>query len=841
MNRLVHTLVIVGCFVALQPAASAQDAPVSAASGAATAASPDDAAEEDVPDEPHVTVPRTACEGNVIRAITFSGNERVEGDDMLATMHLRRGATCTDTEVSRDARALWDLGYFDDIVVEASVENHRLDLAIRVHERPSVARVRFDGNSAIEDNDISEKVTIRDGAVLSLPDIRENTLKIRDLYAEKGYFLAQVHHHLVPQPHNEVEVHFDIDEGERVTVRRMRFVGNANISDAEIQGIMQTSETGFFSFITSNNNFRRDMFDEDVNRLQALYYDHGFLTVSVGTPRIELTPDRRNIDITVPINEGPRFRISQLQIKEVDENNDEVEPLDGRRHLREQISVSAGDWFTRTAIAKDLLAITRSYHDKGYAHVDIRPETSPNLPAHTVGVVIAIQRGPLVHIERVNIQGNVKTRDIVIRRELVIFEGDLYSQSLLERSKARVQALGYFERIDVAEEEGSSPDQIILTFTVVEKSTGTFQVGAGFSSIESFIFTAQVQQNNLFGLGHAFTGQAQVSGIRQLVQFRYVEPYLFGSRWTASGEAFKTLRLFQNFQRNSTGASLTLGHPIFSDYLRLYLQYTLESVQITARTGGFFASGNSGINIGLQLPLANLFRDGLTSSVRLSLTWDSRDNRLFPTRGIYTQYSTEVADSAIGSQNTFVRHRAFFRWYYPVLPGVVLKMNTEAGLITSRDPQGVPIFERFFLGGILDVRGFPLRTLGPRAGLPLSVDPNQGGSAYGEPFGGNLQFFYNLELEFAILESVGIKGVIFTDGGNTWNLERNLCQAPRADAYERYSDPCRVNPLDIRQSWGFGLRWFSPMGPLRFEWGFPFRPGPGEKPLDFEFTIGNFF
>jgi outer membrane protein insertion porin family len=811
-------------------------------SGEDETTTPEDFTEEEVVEEaPRIAIPTTVCEGRPVRQIRIEGNERVDDDDMLTSMRLRRGITCSDQDVSRDARALWDLGYFDDIVVEGVREGAAIDLVFRVHERPAIAKIVYDGNDEIESSDITEKVTLREGSVLSLPDIRENVTKIRDLYAEKGFFLARVDYHLVRKPHNEVEIHFDIVEGERVTVRRIRFVGNRSITDSEILGVMQTGETGFFSFLSSSNNYRRDVFEEDVNRLQALYYDRGYLTIRVGNPRIELTPDRRNIDITVPVEEGPRYRISQLRVRELDEAGEEIDPLEGRRAMRERITAQAGDWFSRTSIARDLMSVTRVYRDAGFARAEINPSTDIDSTAHTVGVTLTIRRGPEVHIERININGNAKTRDLVIRREVVIYEGDTYSQTQLELSKARIQALGYFERVDVSEEEGSTPGHIVLNFEVVEKSTGTFQIGAGFSSIESFIFTAQIQQNNLFGLGHSLTFQAQVSGIRQMFQLRYVEPYLFDSRWTAAGEGFRTTRLFQSFQRESTGGSLTLGHPIFTDYLRFFVQYTAEYVQINERTGGLLGAGNSGINIGLRLPLANLFRNGLTSSLRLSLTWDSRDNRLFPTRGIYASLSSEIADKVLGSQNTFIRHRGFLRWYYPIIPGFVLKMNTEAGLITSRQAQGVPIFERFFLGGILDVRGFPLRTLGPRAGLPLSVDPNASGSPVGEPFGGNLQLFYNLEFEFPILESVGLRGVVFQDGGNTWNLERNLCQAPPAEAYTTYRDPCRVNLTDMRFSWGFGVRWFSPMGPLRFEWGFPFNPGPGERATDFQFTIGNFF
>lgn len=847
MMRFLAAFTLCLSLLAWQTPARAQDADAGTPvppppEGETAGAIEGDDIEEEVEETPQVSIPRTICQDRVIRQIRIVGNERVASEDMMQSIRSRRGAPCTDPDITRDAHALWDLGYFDDIVVDALQVGEAIDIVFRVRERPSIARIVFHGNDAIDNDDLNGKVTLREGAILSIPDVRENVTKIRDFYAEKGYFLARVRYHLEPLPHNEVEVRFDIDEGESVTVRRIRFVGNRNLPTSEIQGAMQTNETGFFSFISSNNTFRREMFDEDVNRLQALYYDRGFIGVHVGTPRIELTADRRHIDITVPIEEGPRFRIGRLRVMEVDDNDEEIEPLGGRRHIRELIDINPGDWFSRTAIARSLLDVTRVYRDAGYAHAQIDPGTPANGARNTVDIVVTIRRGPPVHIERIEIRGNAKTRDLVIRREIQIVEGDLYNQTLVELSKSRIMALGFFERCDVSEEEGTSPDGIVINFEVAERPTGTFQVGAGFSSIESFIFTAQVQQQNLFGLGQSLTLQLQLSGIRQLAQVRLVEPYLFNSRWSAAVEAFKTIRQFQNFNRDSTGGSITFGHAVFTDYLRVFLQYTAEYVDITERTGGIFnGSGNRGINVGLRLPLANLFRDGLTSSLRLSLTWDSRDNRLFPTRGIYASISSEVADSVLGSQNTFVRHRAFFRWYYPLFGGVVLKMNTEAGLITSRSPVGVPIFERFFLGGILDVRGFPLRSLGPRAGLPLSVDPNAGGVAQGEPFGGNIQLYSNLEIEFPILESVGVRGVVFMDAGNAWNLERNLCQAPRAEQYYATSDPCAVSLTNLRTSWGFGVRWFSPLGPLRFEWGLPFKRLPYEAPLLFEFTIGNFF
>jgi outer membrane protein insertion porin family len=448
-----------------------------------------------------------------------------------------------------------------------------------------------------------------------------------------------------------------------------------------------------------------------------------------------------------------------------------------------------------------------------------------------------------VYIERINVSGNSKTRDSVIRRELTIAEGDLYNMTQVERSKALVTALGYFERVDVSEEEGSAPDRIVLNFEIAERSTGTFQVGAGFSSIEQFIFTAQVQQQNLFGHGQSLSLQLQLSGIRQLIQVQFVEPYLFGTDWSGSAEAFKTIRQFIDFNRDSTGGGLTIGHALFLPEVRFFLRYRAEYVDITTRTGGIFgaAGGGAGFNIFQRIPLPNLFLDGLTSSVQASVTFDTRNNRLFATDGVYASYSLELADEVTGSENTFLRHRAFARFYKEVIPGFVLKLNTEWGLITSRLPQGVPIFERFYLGGIYSVRGFTLNSLGPRLGLPRNIDPNAAIPTDGVAIGGNMQFFYNLELEFNIIEAVGIRGVVFTDGGNAWNTEAALCAGPPSPLGDATTDPCSIDPFALRLSWGFGIRWVSPLGPLRFEWGVPFSRRPGERDIDFQFTIGNFF
>jgi outer membrane protein insertion porin family len=824
-----------------------EEPPEATPEGARDTSAPPDAAGVGAPEPKGPTVPETICQGKRIAAIKVKGQGRVSADDIRSTLKLKEGLPCSDGEVTRDAQALWDMSYFRDVRVLGDVAGDEIVLTFEVQERPAVGEIIYTGNDAIEKSDIEQKVTLKPGGILSVPEVRTQVDKIRDLYAEKGYFLAKIHYELHPRANNEVQVEFIIEEGAAVSVRRIRFVGNDHLRDSELRAVIQTSQTNVFSFITSSDKYKREVFDEDVNRLHALYYDYGYLTVELREPRLELTADRRYLDVTIPIKEGPRFRVGRVRAIEIDDQGQEIEPLEGRKKLRESVELNPGDWFSRSTIAKNLQDITRVYRDQGYAKVEVTPDTALHMDKRRVDLALTVRRGPLVYVERINVKGNTKTRDAVLRREARIVEGQLYSQTLVERSKERMTALGYFQSVTVSEENGSGPDKIIVNYEVAEKPTGTFQLGAGFSSQETFLLNGQIQQENLFGRGQSLSLNIQFSGIRQLAQIRFVEPYLFNTTWSSSVELFKILQQRRDFNRDSTGGSLTLGHPLsfISDDLRLFATYRLEYIDITPATGGVFGTGGTGLNYRLFafLPLRNLFNSGRTSAVRFALSWDTRNNRLFPTSGIFTTVSTEISDGVIGSSNDFMRNEFNFRIYKPIWGPFVGKLNTQWGLVTSRSGRGVPIYERYFLGGILDLRGFPLQSLGPRLGIAQNFrDPTfQTVSDRGAVFGGNMQFYYNLEIEFPIIESVGIKGVLFQDAGNTWNLEKSLC-GPGPRTGDLTIDPCGFHAWPLRFSVGFGVRWFSPLGPLRFEWGFPLKPRrPYEDTYEFQFTVGNAF
>jgi outer membrane protein insertion porin family len=775
--------------------------------------------------------------------IDVTGNRRVSKDDFLTYLRERVGQPFTPENLVRDVRELWDSGFFDDIEVDLDRRDDGVILRFLVRERPNIREITFEGNSEIDNEKLLEGIEAKPNTILSYPALRRSVQKIRDLYAEKGFFLAEVSFEVVAQRENEVVVKFKIVEHEAVTVRRITFIGNHHVSDSDLREIMFTGQGSFFSF-GSGGPFRQDAFERDVLMINATYYDRGFLSVSVAAPRVMLTPDRSGIEITLTITEGPQYKIRQLRIFERDASGREVEPIGGRRHLREMLRAKSGDVFNRAELAKDLQAVRTMYRDEGYANVEADPQTQLDPDKEQVDIVVPIRRGPLVYFERIEVRGNTKTRDKVIRREMQIAEGHTFSESKLETSKRLITALGYFERVDISTEEGSAPDRINVNVEVGERATGTFQIGAGFSSIENFILTAQIQQANLFGNGQSLSLQAQVSGLRQLVNIRFFEPYFFDSDFSMSTDLYDQLRVYPDFAQHTRGGALTLGYPLTQPpYLRASLTYTAELDRVSTTNTSTLFGTSSAVSIFQRLPLRNLFTDGFTSSLRPAITLDTRDNRLFPTSGLYLQGSAELASPIFGSENEFLRYRATGRFYYPLGEGFVIKLNTELGVVTSPRAEGVPIFARFFLGGILDLRGYRLRTVGPRLPLSQALDPNAPPITNGAIIGGNLSYFQNLELEFPVIEKVGIRGVIFTDAGNAWNLEQVYCNAAQGGTFG-VTDPCwhgASSLFKLRTSYGAGVRWFSPLGPLRFEWGFPINPLPFEESSVFEFTIGNFF
>jgi outer membrane protein insertion porin family len=742
----------------------------------------------------------------------------VESDAIRAALPIKPGDTFDKRKLKDTLLAIWKMGYFNDVKLDVSAvrpPGTGYQLTVLVSEKPAIDDIRLEGNEELSREDLKDTFEVKQFQILDAEGVRRTAKKMQEKYVEKGYFLAEVSWRLDPLPNNEVDVVFVINEHAKVTVKEIRFVGNRAISTDELKGAMITQEGTFWSFLSSAGTYREDAFARDEYVLQGLYYDRGYLYVKFGKAAIELSPDRRFIFITLPIEEGDPYDITRIDV-----TGDLLEP---KEKLLALVETKPGARFSKTILQRDLQVLADVYKDKGYAYANVTPDTDVHAENKTVDINFAFQKGNLVTIEKIEVAGNNKTRDKVIRREMRINEGDLYSGTAIRFSKARVTALGYFDSVEINSRRGSADDKMVLEITVKEKLTGTFQLGFGFTGGESFFGQAQLSQNNLFGYGHTASLSFQISSLRQLFQLSYLDPYFLDTAWTASIDLYRSELLFTGFDRKAIGGALTAGYEIFEDF-RFFGTYTLEGVDVTP-------TGTS------ALQLRNQFTAGRTSSVRFSFNYDKRDNRLFPTNGHLESASAEFATSLLGSQNLFQRYRLIERRYRPLFWGLVAKVNLSVGYIRSTDPLNRPISisEKFFAGGINSIRGYTLRSISPTKRILASREPDAGIIDFA--VGGNKELLTNWEIEFPIVESAGIRGVVFYDAGNVFSENEDFFHSnQRPDANGR-----GTLPLGLFHSTGFGVRWFSPLGPLRFEVGFPLTRRPIDDAYLFEFTIGNFF
>ncbi|MBX7096148.1 MAG: outer membrane protein assembly factor BamA [Myxococcaceae bacterium] len=762
--------------------------------------------------------PTTDSDANVnLTEVRVEGNRRVEVEAIKRALRNKVGRPFDATKTGDDLKSLWALNYFDDLkLLVQRLPQGGVVYVVRVTERPAVREVKLSGNDELSKDDFKESIDIRPYSILDVAAVRRNLKKIQDKYVEKGFFLAEVTYELTPvSDSNEVDVIYVIKEHAKVQVKEINFLGAKQVPAEELKAVMATHEGGYFSFFTNDGTYREEMFQRDLQVIQSIYYDHGFINVKVEKPIVSLSPDKRNIYITIKVEEGEQYNIGKLDFS--------GDLLVGKDVLAKKMVSEQGSTFNRSTLGKDIQAITDVYYDEGYAYANITPVTALHADSKTIDLTFDVQKGSQVTIERIDIIGNTKTRDKVIRRHLKVYEGELFSGSGMRRSKEKVTQLGFFETVEVTHKPGSDKEHVVIQVEVKEKSTGTFQVGLGFSNAETFIFTAQVAQNNFLGWGQTVSASAQLSGLRQFLQLQFFDPYFLDTNFIFSTDFYRTQADYFGFVRNATGGSLGLGYYVMED-VSVNVGYTREYVQV-----------EPGRDFDAEVPLANQFRNGaaVTSALRLTAQWDRRNNRIYPSSGFLQFASVEFAPKFLGGDLLFTRYSAYSRFYFPLPLGIVLKTNATIGYIAQLDPLNpLPISEQYFLGGIQTVRGYTLRSLTPRILVGSSTRPDTSVRRF--PVGGNKQFFFNLEIEFPIFEKVGIRGVLFYDAGNVFAADAKFFQD---DTYKL--------PLGLFHSVGFGFRWFSPIGPLRFEWGIPLNrradSDPPDQPILFEFTIGNSF
>lgn len=710
--------------------------------------------------------------------------------------------TITNREIlNEDIRRLFELGYFQDVQVDEERGEHGWIVTFVVTEKPIIAKLEFLGNKKIKDTALREKVTVPLYQPLQEQKVVESIQAMRELYAKKKYYLAEIGYHVRTTPDGDHELIFDIDEHSPTMIRLVHFVGNTVFTDEELGKVIKTRKKGAFGFITGSGKYEEEQLQHDVMRLTFHYLKAGYLKAKIDPPQVTLSKDRKYFFVTFAIQEGARYRIGSIDM--------DGDILTTKAELLDNLLTQPDQVYNREYVEKDIQALTRKYADQGYAFVHIQPAMETDEQKKTADIIFQVKKGNRITIEKIQIKGNTTTRDKVIRRELKVKEGDIYNETAVQESRQRVTALGFFKEVNFATPRGSQDDSLELIITLEERPTGSFSVGVGFSTAEDFILTGSIQKQNFFGRGWSGEIGGEMSSLRQQFLLNMVDPYFLDSDWILGVSGSRTVFRFGStargsFDRESFGGSLSIGKRLF-DYASMNLGYEIEDV--------------SAADLSSFIPLR--FREnagGLTSLLSLTINRDTRDNRVYPNNGMFNSVKFEVSGNRLGGDNDFFRVNGRTQFYQPIIGKLVFKTYARLGFIDSLNTRVVPLFERFFLGGPNSLRGYFPQSIGPSEAVI-----NDAGEQVRFVFGGTKMALFNLEVEHPIYDPAGLRFVSFFDAGNAFDESE------------------MIDLTELRLDWGFGLRWISPMGPLRFEWGFPIDRNSNEQRTVFNFTIGTFF
>lgn len=756
-------------------------------------------------------------EGSKIIKIFVKGNRKIEADAVTSKLISREGENIDMAKLHQDIEAVFKTGYFYDVQIDRTPAEGGSNLTYIVVEKPSVVEIEYTGNSEIEQDELKEQSGIKPFEILNMTKVREAVEKMQKAYEEKGFFLAKITPKITPVKENEsVKLTFQVQENEKVKVKRVTFLGNKNLTDGKLKSVMETQEGGFFSFISGSGSYKQDKFDHDVQVLQYAYFNEGYLQVKVDRPQVSVTPDKKGIYITIRIDEGVRFKVGSVDFA--------GDLLFERDDLNNSIEIKNSGWYVHETMLKDLRALTAKYGDLGYAYANIIPRNRLREKDREVDITFEIDKGNKVYFHKINVVGNSRTRDKVVRRELQIREGELYNETRKRESYDNVKRLGYFEEVNF---NSSTPvegaDLMDIDIVVKERNTGTIQVGAGYSTYSNFIFNGKVDQINLFGRGQKLGVAVDVSSVNKVYNLNFTEPYFLDSLWSVGGDAYQSGRDITVYYEDKLGAALTLGHPL-APYLRGFLRYKYERTIITL-PDKVDSQNLPNLNYNPDLyPVGTA--NGDTSSVTATLEYDKRNDRFIPTAGFYANASVEYA--GLGGSKKYTKSLGIARYYKKIFWDMVWRNNLTYGTIRSNESVDVPFNELFRLGGPYSLRGYDPFSIAKKKSSPGLITAaqahgyslNDATNLANQPFGGSQEAFYQAEIEFPLITEAGIKGVLFYDVG----------EADDALLLE-----------NLRSDVGFGFRWFSPIGPLRFEWGFPISRRDTERPVNFQFAIGSPF
>jgi len=731
----------------------------------------------------------------LITQIDIVGARKVEEATVRFKLKSRVGDPYSPEVVREDIKALYGLGYFEDIVVRADIFEGGLKLTFLLHEKPSIQSIRIVGNRKLATEKIKAKVDLVEGGIIPPGALAKSSEKIRLFYEEEGYYQARVEGHEERVSPTEVAVTFNIVEGDKFDVGEIRIVGNKYLKEKDIKGKLQTSELYLFFF---GGTLKREELRRDLDRIRAYYLDNGFLDIAVEEPEIQVDAARRRLRIIIRVQEGPQYRIAALRIT--------GNRLFSEAELQALIKSRVGGIFSRETLQGDVVAITDRYAERGYLFADVAPVTDILRPADRVNVTLEITEGRQAFVNRIEITGNIRTRDKVIRREIRLVEGDVFNSALLQESRRNLQNIGYFEDVKLDTKRAAAPDKVDVTVDVKEKPTGAFTVGGGYSSVDGPIAVASISQNNLFGLGKRASINAQIGQHANRGNAVYTDPHFLDSDFLVEPRFYATntrgLQSTEGFNQSTQGVGLTVGHLLVE---RIFgsVAYTYERIQIKD-------VGDTAPDL-VKRQAAESGGVSKTSALTFALTRDTRDSFAEPTRGLLARAAAVYAGGFLDADNNFVKYSLDLSQYFPLWWKFVGHLRGSLAYGDSfGDTPNLPVQERYFLGGINSLRGFRNFAVSPK-------DPVSGGAT-----GGNKAFFVNNEVLFPLYEPLKMRGLVFVDLGNVFDERQNF-------------------EFSVKRSAGVGIRFTSPIGAIRLEWGINLARQPGERLQVVHFTAGTAF
>ncbi len=747
---------------------------------------------------PMVTLAPAPQGQGTIQRILVEGTQRIEPDSVLSYLLLRQGRAYDPATADRSLKVLFDTGLFADVRLEWD----GMALTVRVVENPILNQVVYEGNSTLSDEDLNMEVQVRPRQVFTRARVQADVGRIIELYRRSGHFGATVEPKIIQRPQNRVDLVFENNEGPTTGIAAINFIGNRIYSDADLRAQIATTTSAWWKFLSTNDNYDPDRLIFDREQLRRFYLQRGYADFRVVSAIADLTPDRQDFYVTFTIDEGEPYRFGKISVDSQirDLVPDELLPL---------LVTETGELYNAEEIDSSIEALTFAAGTRGFVFIDIRPVVTRNTADHTIDLVYRIDQGPRVYIERINIVGNTRTRDEVIRREFRLAEGDAFNRVLADRSRTRVRALGFFSDVTIQEEPGSAPDRTALTVTLTEQATGELALGAGYSSQQGLLLDFSYTERNLFGRGQFLRASVSIGTYQKDYDLRFTEPYFLGRPLAAGIILYKVITDYSQqigYISDVSSGGIQFGFPV-SEFGKLSPHYNYQYSEITP----VFGSSGAVQMVGGAYS---------TSTIGYTYSYDTRDDIIVPTRGVTFALNQDIA--GLGGDLKFLRSVMVAQYYHPWFFNLVASISANAGYISGYGGDIVPINERFFKGGPT-FRGFQIAGIGPRDTVGEAA------------IGGNFYAIgsYVVRLPQIVPADYGINLSLFTDFG-TLGLVTGVSKTCTIIS-------CVRDELAFRASAGIAVNWRSPFGPVEIDFGLPIVRTPYDKGQNIRFSAGTNF